>query len=124
MTVILPEIHDGELRGIEIPGDKTVTLTFETLEKQTLSLTLEAVEHFRCDNLLQGNIVFEIERLDDPSLIDLARVTGMEGVASEKGRDYLRDRQEAVHRGDLMLLKLQSSYGCSIDALCAAYRTQ
>ena len=91
MTVILPEVHDGELRKIEIPGDKTFALTFETIDKDTRQMTLEGVEHLRCNNLLGGNIVFDIQQVDDPSLHDLARVTSMDYAVSEKGRDYLRD---------------------------------
>ena len=123
MTVILPEVHDGELRRIEIPGDKSFALTFETLDKEVRSLTLEGVEHLRCNNLLQGNIVFDIQQLENPSLADLARVTSMETAASEKGRDYLRDMQKAIQQGELLFLRLESSYGCMLDALCRSYTT-
>lgn len=122
MTVILPEIHDGELRKIEIPGDESLTLTFETINKKARTITLEGVERFRCDNLLQGNIVFNIRRIEDPSLDDLARVTGMDSPVSEKGRDFLRDKQLAVRQGELQFLTLQSSYGCALDVLCRSYR--
>jgi hypothetical protein len=122
MTVILPEIHDGELRKIEIPGNGTLSLTFETIDRVTHSLRLEGVERFRCDNLLQGNIVFDIQRIEDPSLDDLARVTSMEDRNSEKGRNFLRDQQTAVRQGELMFLRLESSYGCVMDALCRGFR--
>jgi hypothetical protein len=123
MTVILPEVHDGELRRIEIPGDKTFALTFETIDKEVRTLRLQDVEHLRCNNLLQGNIIFDIQQLEDPSLADLARVTSMETAASEKGRDYLRDMQKAVKSGELMFLRMESSYGCTLDALCRGYTT-
>lgn len=121
MTVILPEVHDGELRKIEIPGDKSFSLTFETLDRETRVLTLEGVEHLRCNNLLGGNIVFDIQRVEAPSLHDLARVTSMETAVSEKGRDYLRDLSKSVAAGDLLFLRLESSYGCVLDALCRSY---
>ncbi|MEQ8356172.1 MAG: hypothetical protein RH942_11590 [Kiloniellaceae bacterium] len=122
MTVILPEIHDGELRKIEIPGDKTFTLTFETIDENEKALTLEGVEHLRCGNLLLGNIIFDIQQIEAPSLNDLARVTSMDSAVSEKGRDYLRDLRKSVQEGDLLFLRLESSYGCVLDALCAGYR--
>ena len=123
MTVILPEVHDGELRKIEIPGDKTFALTFETIDKDTRQMTLEGVEHLRCNNLLGGNIVFDIQQVDDPSLHDLARVTSMDYAVSEKGRDYLRDLRQSVAKGDLLFVRLESSYGCVLDALCRRYTT-
>lgn len=123
MKTILPEVHDGELRKIEIPGDKNLTLTFETLDKDIRSITLQGVEHFRCDNLQHGNIIFDIQQIEEPSLDDLARVTSMESAMSEKGRDYLRDQQKAVKAGDLMFLRMESSYGCNMDALCRSFTT-
>src|SRR3546814_9656626 len=65
----------GELRRIEIPGDGTLALTFETIDKELRSITLEGVEDFRCDGLLAGNMIFDLQRIDEPGLGDLARVT-------------------------------------------------
>ena len=123
MTVILPDIHDGELRRIEIPGDRSISLTFETIDKQVRTITLEGVVHLRCDNLLAGNIVFDIQEIDDPSLDDFARVARTEGTNSEKGWDYLRDKRKETRDGTLHFLRLESSYGCVMDALCRSYRT-
>ena len=123
MTEILPEINDGELRKIEMPGDKSFTLTIETLDKDSRSLTLEGVEHLRCNNLLLGNIIFDIQKIEAPNLSDLARVTSLEGSVSEKGRDYLRDLSAAVKKGELTFLRLESSYGCHLDALFRSYTT-
>jgi hypothetical protein len=123
MTEILPEVNDGELRKIEMPGDKSFTLTIETLNKDIRTLTLEGVEHLRCNNLLLGNIVFDVQKVEAPNLSDLARVTSMDNAVSEKGRDYLRDLGAAVQKGDLTFLRLESSYGCHLDALCRSYTT-
>jgi hypothetical protein len=123
MKAILPEVHDSELRKIEIPGDKNLTLTFETIDKGVCSITLQDVEHFRCDNLQHGNIIFDIQQIEAPSLEDLARVTSIESVASEKGRDYLRDQQKAVQLGEMLFLRMESSYGCNMDALCRSFTT-
>ena len=121
MTVILPEVSDGELRKIEMPGDKTFTLTIETHDKDIRTLKLEGVEHLRCNNLLLGNVIFDIQKIEAPNLSDLARVTSMESAVSEKGRDYLRDLRAAVQKGELTFLRLESSYGCVLDALCHGY---
>ena len=123
MTVILPEVSDGELRKIEMPGDKTFTLTIETIDNDTRTLKLEGVEHLRCNNLLLGNIIFDIQKIETPNLSDLARVTSMDSAVSEKGRDYLRDLRAAVQKGDLTFLRVESSYGCVLDALCHSYTT-
>src|SRR3546814_20928320 len=66
VTVVLPEIHDGELRRIEIPGDGTLALTFETIDKELRSITLEGVEDFRCEGLLAGNMIFDLQRISWP----------------------------------------------------------
>ena len=121
MTEILPEVSDGELRKIEMPGDKSFSLTIETHEKDIRTLKLEGVEHLRCNNLLLGNIIFDIQKVEAPNLSDLARVTSMENAVSEKGRDYLRDLRTAVKNGELTFLRLESSYGCVLDALCRSY---
>lgn len=123
MTEILPEINDGELRKIEMPGDKSFTLTIETLDKDLRTLKLEGVEHLRCNNLLLGNIIFDIQKIEAPNLSDLARVTSLEGSVSEKGRDYLHDLSASVKKGELTFLRLESSYGCHLDALCRSYTT-
>ncbi|GAB4394135.1 MAG: hypothetical protein Tsb0032_16500 [Kiloniellaceae bacterium] len=123
MTEILPEVNDGELRRIEMPGDKTFTLTIETHDKEIRTLKLEGVEHLRCNNLLAGNVIFDIQKIEAPNLSDLARVTSLEGSVSEKGRDYLHDLRKAVQQGDLTFLRLESSYGCHLDALCRSFET-
>jgi hypothetical protein len=128
MTVILPEIHDSELRRIEIPGDKTLSLIFETVGKELRSITLEGVEDFRCDALLAGNIIFDLRKMESPTLEDLARVFCRESQFekdrphSKADRDALSRKQEAVRRGDLVFLRLESSYGCVMDALCRGFR--
>ncbi|MEO3431267.1 hypothetical protein AAFN88_20595 [Pelagibius sp. CAU 1746] len=121
MKTILPEVSDGELRKIEMPGDKTFTLTIETHDKDTRILKLEGVEHLRCNNLLLGNVIFDVQKIEAPNLSDLARVTSMDNAVSEKGRDYLRDLGTAVEKGELTFLRLESSYGCHLDALCRSY---
>ena len=123
MTEILPEVNDGELRKIEMPGDKSFSLTIETHDKEIRTLKLDGVEHLRCNNLLLGNVIFDIQKVEAPNLSDLARVTSMENAVSEKGRDYLRDLRKAVQKGELTFLRLESSYGCVLDALCRSYTT-
>jgi hypothetical protein len=128
MPVILPGIHDSELRRIEIPGDKTLSLTFETIRKELRSIILEGVEDFRCDALLAGNIISDLWKIEEPALDDLVRVYCRESQfdknrpLSEADRDMLRRKQEAVRRGDLIFLRLESSYGCVMDALCRGFR--
>src|SRR3546814_10499840 len=125
--VCLPEIHDGEVRRIEIPGDGTLALTVENIDKELRSITLEGVEDFRCDGLLAGNMIFDLQRIDEPGLGDLARVTCRESrfddrPPSSAERETLLRKQESVRRGDLVFLKLESSYGCVMDALCRGFR--
>jgi len=129
MTVILPEIHDSELRKTEIPGDNTLSLIFETIDKELRSITLEGVEDFRCDALLAGNIIFDLRKVESPTLEDLARVACREArlpndmsPLSEGEHDHLGRRQEAVRHGKLLFLRLESSYCCVMDALCRSYR--
>lgn len=128
MTVILPGIHDGELRRIEIPGDNTLSLTFETIGKELRSIVLEGVEDFRCDALLAGNIIFDLRKVESPTLEDLARVACRETrltddmSLTQSERDHLGRRQEAVRQGKLLFLRLESSYGCVMDALCHGFR--
>src|SRR3546814_13179824 len=111
MTVVLPEIHDAELRRIEMPGDGTVSLTFEIADKTLRSIVLEGVEDFRCDALLAGNIVFSLEKIENPILDDLVRVNCREtSVAdckppSEARLTDLRRKQEAVRQGNLLFLR-------------------
>src|SRR3546814_12348420 len=99
----LPEIHDGELRRIEIPGDGTLALTFETIDKELRSITLEGVEDFRCDGLLAGNMIFDLQRIDEPGLGDLARVTCRESrfddrPPSSAERETLLRKQESERK--------------------------
>lgn len=128
MTPIPLKIHDGELRNIAMPGDSTVTLSFETIDKKMVSLTLEGVTDFRCDALLAGNIISGAWQIDEPTLDHLNRVTcresqpGARRPPSEKDRRYLQEKLEAVQRGDLAFISLESSYGCVIDALCRSYQ--
>ena len=128
MTPIPLKVHDGELRRIEIPGDSTVTLSFETIDKNVVSLTLEGIEEFRCDAVLAGNIISGIWKNDEPTLDHLIRVSCRDSnpndrqPLSEKDRSHLQDKLEAVRRGDLVFISLESSYGCVMDALCRSYQ--
>lgn len=126
MTVILPDIHDGELRRIEIPGDGSISLTIETTGKQLRSIILEGVEDFRCDGLLAGNIILDLRQVESPTLEDLARVACRETRLKDEvplgESERLGRRQEAVQQGKLLFLRLESSYGCVMDALCRRYR--
>ena len=121
MTEILSEDKNGELRRNEIAGDRSCTMKRETHDKEIRTLMLDGVEHLRCNNLLLGNVIFDIQKIEAPNLSDLARVTSMENAVSEKGRDYLRDLRAAVRNGELTFLRLESSYGCVLDALCRRY---
>jgi hypothetical protein len=126
--VNVPGIHDSELRRIEIPGDKTLSLTFETVGKELRSIVLEGVEDFRCDALLAGNIIADFWKIERPTIEDLARVACREislkdsRSLSQREREFLCRRQAAVQQGELLFLRLESSYGCVMDALCRSYR--
>lgn len=127
MRMILPEVHDGELRKIEIPGDGMLILTFETIDKSITSLILEDVRDFRCDGVLAGNIISKIVRIVEPTLDDLARATCRESdprhckPPSERERRLLEGTLRAVTQGELVFLRMESSYGCTMDALCSGY---
>lgn len=127
MTPIPLNVHDGELRRIEIPGDSTITLGFESSSQKAVSLVLEGVEAFRCDGVLAGNIISGVWQIDQPTVDDLARVTCGESrpaaskPPSERDRVFLQSKLEAVCRGDLVFVVVESSYGCAVDVLCRKF---
>jgi hypothetical protein len=90
---------------------------------------LEGVVAFRCDGVLEGNIINSVWQIVQPTLDDLARVTCGESRPSrctpptERDRGFLQGKLDAVRRGELIFLTMESSYGCVMDAVCREFRT-
>src|SRR3546814_12142646 len=79
------------------------------------------------DGLLAGNMIFDLQWIDEPGLGDLARVTCRESRLDDRPpssaeRETLLRNQASVRRGDLAFRKLESSYGCGMESPCRGWK--
>jgi hypothetical protein len=116
-SLINPPVHDADLFGILSCPSRRMLLLLRDIHGKVHCLSLLGVERFRGDDFRQGNIVLDIEVQTGPSVNreDLASIYDTD--ASSSG-DFLEKIIRKFNLGQLILVRLDPSYGCSFLCVC------
>ncbi len=113
-----PNVHDAELVGILFPTEKQALLLIKDTHNLLHCIALNGVKYLRSDGIREGNIILDItvESGKDVNPKDISYLLGL-----NDGRNYenlLLQTLERVKDRELLLLKLNPSYGGSLICLC------
>jgi len=122
-----PNVHDGHLIGLELAEPKTLTARIRDLGGQLFTVRMSGLSTFLADEFRESNIIYALlitsGREPDPSVMRHLLGESHPKVAEEyrlKHEDFIAGQVNCVRTGELTLVVLESSYGCSFIALCQA----
>jgi len=122
-----PYLHDGYVLGIAIREKSSIEITVKDVQENHYQIRLNSVQRFRCEEFLEGNIIFDATiksgaAPDDGSLRRLMPAPHplAEQQYHSKAEQYLDEVQEKIKSGDLAFFEITASYGCTVLALCKA----
>ena len=119
--------HDGALLGILLAPEANLSIYFRTADAKLYQMIVPAIARVRADNILEGNIIFEICLLEGqkcPSGLveDLCCYTNEarshrypknEALANT----FIPNHLKKIAREKWTLITIGSSYGCELLAL-------
>lgn len=113
---MLDKLHDSNLLAIIISetDSKQITIRFKSVESIIYEVILNRVEHFRCNDFLQGNIVFEIS-ISKGIIVDKEELLWIWN--NKQKPQYIEKMIEKINNGELTFLEVGSSYGAKIVAI-------
>lgn len=113
---MLENLHDGHLLAIIISEDvqREITLRFKSLEQKIYIIKLHKVKYFRCNNFLEGNIVFGVTVLKNVVVDRSTLMWMLQDTKNPKDAEVL---VEKIRQGELTFIKLDSSYGADLVAV-------
>jgi hypothetical protein len=122
-----PFLHDGYMTGIKLEG-KTTHVFLETTSGEAYKLTLHEVREFIANNVLTGNIIFDLWIVSGSKLADDHDFGNLlEPPHSSAARAYhdayaTRRKQvtQEIETGELTLCWMDASYGATFDAICGS----
>ena len=122
-----PNIHDGYLIGLELTEPKTLTAKIRDLGGQLFIVRMSGLSTFLAEEFRESNIIYAllITSGREPDLSVMRHLLGEihPKVAEEyrlKHESFIAGQVNFVSTGELTLVVLESSYGCSFVALCQA----
>ncbi len=118
--VDIPNLHDSNLWRIENVEPDRTKICFRTVENDVYEMDLFGVERFRCDNFLEGNIVFGLYFITDEEEIQniIKRILEVKHV---NVGTYASRLVEDVKKGKKQLIAIDPSYGCEISCVCNSF---
>ncbi|MBV8536415.1 MAG: hypothetical protein JO128_12525 [Alphaproteobacteria bacterium] len=124
-----PNLHDGFVDGIKLDGQHFVRVFLRDVTEQRYVMELAGVEGLIGNEFRQGNIIFDVKIVRGVapdmealrSLFEPPHPTAPAKYQDEYG-SFLDKHAERIKNGDLSLVRVESSYGCSIISLCADIR--
>jgi len=118
-----PDLHDGVLTALDLVDEKILRIRARDVRGGKHLIELHGLSLLLADEFRQGNIIldvrFETARAPDEQAI---RYLLGEPPAGEpfrsKYESHVRKLIQSIANGELTLVTIGSSYGCSLTALC------
>ena len=116
-----PNLHDARLLGMFVSDNKTATVLFRSENGQRHELLLKEVEHLVANDFREGNIVLDVEIYDGESFDSklLSEIYGKNYLTAHPG--FKSEIRRKVKNGELKLVSVNPSYGCSLLCICKEY---
>jgi hypothetical protein len=110
MNIFNSKFHDGFVDGFIIREPQVIVL-IRTESNEAFALVADDVTRMHADNLLQGNIIFDIVMRQGHELtISDMDIYGF--AASPTGEKHADDMLERSRRENRVALEINPSYGC------------
>jgi hypothetical protein len=115
------KLHDSNLHLIRFNDSDKIHI--EAISEDQLTLVkceFYSVKRFRCDRLLEGNIIFGIDRVTEKEAVRcganalLGHLSGVDALGVE-----IDNVERDVQAGVVQLFHVSSSYGAEVWVLCA-----
>lgn len=116
-AVISPPVHDADLFGIVSCPNRRIFLLLRDIHGRTHCLSLFGVKRFKGDDFRQGNVVLDIEVQTGLS-VNREDIAGVYGIDVSTSGDSLEKIMRKFDLGQLMLVRLDTSYGFSFRCVC------
>jgi hypothetical protein len=120
--VPIPSFHDGNFVGMLLLAEKQCALFISDVVGAMHNLTLSGIEGFRADNFLEGNIVLDVTVRTEAEVSkeDVLFALSLDDDHVGHYRASADAMLERVRRGELHLVQVYASYGCTLTSLCAS----
>lgn len=112
-----PNIHDAQLIGLfTCENGSTIVFIVKSNDKN-ICLSLSGVEQFKCDDFRHGNIVLDIT-IETGTTVRIDDILLLFDIERHRSSIFLKKILERFESRDLILVKLNPSYGCSFLCAC------
>jgi hypothetical protein len=120
LRITEPNLHDGQLRSLSI-RDKDLRIGCVDAAGRAYTLWLLDVRHLKADNFRFGNIIFGVEVCAgrDCSEDWVRQSAGLD--IAERG-DWVQKEAASIGEGGWSGVRISSSYGCEVVAVCKSWR--
>lgn len=120
-----PGLHDGYILGVLIQTEKVIEIIVQSINGQRFSIHLSGVEHFRCDEFLEGNIICSFHFFSgivpyrgDLELLLPAPHPNVAQEYKDRHEAYIVETMRGIVAGEHVFVRSYTSYGAEIFALC------
>ncbi len=118
-SIVSPVFHDAKLLGLLSCSDKRLFVFVQSLDAKMHSIALEGTERFRATDFKQDNLIFDLT-------IKTQRAVQMDLIAyafeADDTHPVVQTMANKISAGELQLVELKSSYGCSFVGICRNVR--
>lgn len=116
-TLINSALHDAELFGILSCPNRRVSILARDIHGKIYCLALLGVERFRGDDFRDGNIILDIT-VETGADVNREYIAYTFDIDISAGNTFLDNIIRKFNLGELILVRLDPSYGCSFSCVC------
>jgi hypothetical protein len=120
-----PDLHDGLLTALDLVDEKTLHIRASDVRGGRHTIELHGLSRLLAAEFREGNIILDvqIETAMPPDEQTIRHLAGEHHASvgephRSKHESYVRRLIQSVASGELTLVTIGSSYGCSLAALC------
>ena len=116
--------HDGALLGVLLEEPDTARFVVRDLKGREFTVSFEKVDQLQLSDFREGNTVFAIY---EPKVADIdPGVLGplLQLSAADVQHPVYRKAIEKIHRGEQVMIQIDSSYGAFGAVLCCCVQVQ
>jgi hypothetical protein len=115
----LPDFHDDYLRGIIVTDTKECVVLIGDQHNNLHHVVLSGVLHARADGFRENNIILDLTVVPADAVTEEALLWTLSMPEAGPYRDFVDSTLQRIKDGELFLVQIASSYGCSFSCLCA-----
>ncbi len=119
----IPDLHDGLLTALDLVDENTLHIRTRDVRGGQHTIELYGLSLLLADDFRQGIIILDVRfetamPPDEQAIMHLAGEPPANEPYRSKHESHVRRLIRSVASGELTLVTIGSSYGCSLTALC------